>query len=304
MNNILFYPTINSKMLDEMKLNQEDNFKFYFNDVNRNIIREIIVEDINNDKIVLKDKNNVWFVDQHNLIVERRVRFDTTKLFGSGGVTPKNSILGISIKYTSSKSGHRGVKEIIDFNNNQGFIDINTKFEFLKGDINDDIQYSIIIYLKDIVGEVSPSEKHFNLVKGTILGVVDNKSFTFRGDGSFFKTIKINDKNSPLWYLRTDFEPSLYVRDSIELIINEGHKDYGLFDPLDKRYNEDFIMEVTINIVVMIISRGFELINEIQSTEYEEGMIGHLIKYYIKVFDLNSTNIEDIHRIVNKEIRK
>lgn len=304
MNKFLFYPTLNRIHLDNINLVKEDNFRFYFNDNDKGIQRQVIVKNTKDSKLLISDRNNIWYIDQHNLIIKKTLSLNPKYLFGKNGIAPINSIIGIAIKYTSSTSRHRGVKHISDLRYDDNIKEIETEFNFNKGIINDDVQYRIILYLKDITGIINDDESHLNKVKGTILGVLDEVMFNFRGSGSFFNTVKINNPKEVLWYLRADFEPDSDVKDSIEMVINEGHKDYGLFDPNNKlKYNIDFIREVTISIVVMIINKGYQFINEIDNNEYDVGKVGHLIKYYLSLFNINNNNIEEVHKLVSKGIR-
>lgn len=304
MKKLLFYPVLNKSLLFKMGYNFDEEFYFEFYNDNQEINMDIKIEDKNSTTVIMDDINKRWYVDKHNLIVNRKIKFNPKVLFGESGIVSSDATIGIALKSTSNKSSNRDIKEIKRFNVNDELINIDTSYNFEKNRINDDVHYSIILFLADVGEQDNKNESHLINVPGTILGNLSEIRMIFKGSKSSFNTVTVSDKDLPLWFLRSDFIPENNVYDSIELVINESHKDYGLLDPNDNKYNLEFIREISINIVTMIISRGYQMIEEIQNTTYDQGTIGYLVQKYIELYEIHNDDIMEIHKNVCEGIRK
>lgn len=303
MSKLLLYPTLNGDLLKKIKFNGDEKLQFYFTDKEKQVDLSIGVDYVNNSTVLMNDSNNRWFVEHNNLIIKRKLEFYTSGLFGRSGIAPKNSTIGIAIKYGSSSSAYRVTKNISSFDSLTEKVEIDGKFQFEKNTIRDEVKFSYILYLKDIPDIIEYEEKHLNTTVGTILGTLLEVDLIFSGNKSSFNTVLVDDKSLPLWYLRMDFDPTNLVRDSVELVINKSHRDYGLFDYNDKIYDRFFLEEVKISIVTQIIVRSLDFKSEIDELEFEVGTLGHLVKYYYQIFNLDTDRMEDVYKAVSGGIR-
>lgn len=303
MSNFTLYPRLREKHIENIDY-KKTKINFSFN--NDDEITKINVSDSDNNYYSVRDIDNKWLYKFSNLIIDKNIEFSPKFLFGSNGIAPRNATIGFAVAWESITSLTRGIKEEFEFSHNSTINeDINIYFD--KRDIKDVVRIKLVLFLKRKATIIEDNEEHLNNLEGSILGVLDEFVLDFLGDGSSFPVEEIEDRNKPLWHLNINYDTlDDMAHDSIALIINKSHKDYSLFDYNSKRYNLDFITEVMINVVVMLISEilSKDDMDIILNDNFNEGSIGSLIKYYVSIYDLEKGSLTSIHSTISRGLRK
>lgn len=301
MSRIQFYPKLNKNIIDSSKY-KSSKIKLSYNDLIRNVELELKVKD--NDKtIILLDEYNRWVYNINNLILKKSISLETKSIFGKDGIAPTNSTVGIYVNHDAYKSLNRGVKKIGVFNNQLQTVNFDIEYNFKENQILDKAVVGIYLYLETEDDNIDASELHLSNTKGSILGKFEDIELVYQGRKSMFPTREIEDRSKPLWELFINYELYDYLDETIELIINKSHKDYHLFDINNKeKYSFEYVREVMINVVVMLLVSSTEFNHELDNNEFELGTLGYLLSYYRKVFDIKSDRIEDIYSSVSKGV--
>lgn len=303
MNNISFYPTLD--ILDpkqyEFKINS--NFELEYIDETTKEIKTIKVK-YSDDKTILRDLNDRWSPNFNNLIIRKKMSFNSSKLFGKNGIAPSGSQIGVYTTFKSSKSLQRGITENLEINQYDGIVEFYLEQRFEKNQIRSDFTLETILYLKEPSLEIYEDEIYLNNTKGMILGRLYEHKFLLSGDGSKFPTEIISDKDAPLWKVFTGGYLEDSIEDNILLEINEAHKDYKLFDYRDKEnFNENFVKEVSISVVFQLVNKHREEYINSNKDDFGHGTIGSLLKHYIEGFNLDLSNIDEVFAEINRRLR-
>lgn len=293
------YPTINDRIFKSINYIGDTKFKFKNKSQNTEDHINIIADE---DVIEFRDKDRRWFYKQNDLIIEIEIKFETKSLFNKLGIAEENSELGVAISWSSKKSMIRGIEDVGSFSKHNEIFERTGKLYFGKDQIRESLNYEVIIYLKKPVIK-SGGFSIFADVPGTVLGVLETRRLDFTGSGSTFPIVNVRDEKYPLWKLeiKSD-EPTDLVEDSIELVLNESHKKYELFEQ-GETFNESFVQEVMINVVFQLLL--FEEKEKFYDEEYEEGTLGALINYYKRVYSIKDyEDATELYASISKEIRK
>lgn len=303
MSNFTLYPRLTDKLMDLLNYDYNTNFDFFFTN-DHGDLQSIRLDNVNDNTIILKDVNNRWLHNINNLIIKKKINFKTKGLFGPKGIAPNNSKIGVSIAWFSQKSITRGVIKQFEFDSSTSTINKSIEVEFQKGQFRGDATIQVMIYLKEQADFLTNNERHLNNTPGVVLGVLEEKTLVFDGSGSKFPTEEFEDKNAPLWRLKIMNDLSGDITENISLQINKSHKKYYLFDMNSDKYSPDFLEEVMISVVSMIIQKFKDDLNEIKNTDYHETSLGSLINYYINTYNIDIEDITTIQSSVNKVVRK
>ena len=117
--NICFYPKLNDEMFDCIfdKENTSISFSYIVNDE----IKMIDFDDTNDN--ISFDKNVDWNCDDYNLEISINIKLKNLKtLFGSAGIAPSNSKIGLAIEWYSAQAKIRNVtksQNLISQNDNE-----------------------------------------------------------------------------------------------------------------------------------------------------------------------------------------
>lgn len=303
MNNIAFYPTLNSIDINKLVIEDTPNFDLLYFDEKTKDLNTINVKYFE-DKIILRDLNDRWSHEYNNLIIRKKVTINSSILFGINGIAPSGSKIGICTAFKSNKSLQRGLTENIVISEEDGIVEFYLEHNFDKNQIRSDFTLEAIFYLKTPTLIVLEEEKYLNNTKGIILGTIYEHKFLLSGDGSRFPTKIIKDKDGPLWRILSGGYLDDSIEDNVLLEINESHKDYKLFDYKDREnFNENFVKEVSISIVFQLVNKHKEEYINANKDEFGHGTIGSLIRHYVEGYHLDLSNVEIVFSEINRRLR-
>lgn len=282
--NISLSPTINKNVL-------ENNFKICLLEGEYETDGEKIQLELSyeNDKvIVLTDKYAIWNPEEHDLKVSTSIYFSNKNselIWGEKGVVPKETVLGIAIRWFSPEFKQRGVFKVDEINRFEREKNININLDFLKNTFRGRIDLSIIVYIKEIK-EIKEEEKNLSNTVGFILAELKEYTLIIEGDNSDFPIRYFEEPNFPLWTVECRWEdPTIDAFiDNVEILINRAHPMYKLLNSKRKIY---------LYLVEEIIASAYQIIVEkLKSQEdywkdicngnnLEEGSVGAAIYYLL-----------------------
>lgn len=300
MSEMFLYPRLNSNLMDSIELNISEA-EFYF-DMDENE-QKININYDNPSKIELVDSDNSWNKNLDNLKIKQKIILgNCSSLFGTGGVTNEQSILGIAILSSSRESKTRQVKKVSTFKLEDKTHECSFVLDFPRGSYRKKIEYSIIVYVHRLNGAAGI----FADGTGYVLGSIFDTTLLLEGESSIFPIRSIEDKDAPFWRLQCDWQD---LNDSFEentsLILNKLHKDYRFIDPLDAKYDEELFKEILMEVLTQMIFYAKELgeLSILFEEEWVPGSIGDLLIYYINTFSINYSTVATIYSSITKGMR-
>lgn len=292
-----YFPILSDELMDDVFPNIEYSF-FYEREKNNE--ESIDFDDSIGQNITLDTKHNDWNHADYDLKVKTEIHIDdASRLYGSYGIAPKESIIGMGIEYYSQKSRTREV-EIFDnpIDDDEESWVYSLEHIIEKGSFISDVDISTFIFLQNSAKHVDQYSKHLNNEEGIILGTLDHRRLFLIGTGSLFPIFVENlEKDDRLWIFDIDYDnPELdKFSDCSKLILNSNHRDYKLINPREKCYCERLVLEIICNSLFMVFTKLKEegYLEDIKST-YEDGSIMSLVSYYKDTLNVNFTSAKTI----------
>ena len=237
----------------------------------------------------LKDPRCTWYPDTHNLIFSKACQFTSAfRLFGMGGVTASESVLGVALRWISSKSDERGVIPFGEITRKDSAISFSVEAQFDKGKLKGTLKYQTILYLKK-AAEAGPDERYFAQQEGTVLGVLDHGELYVDGNGSVFPIVTVNLPGKPLWqvYFNDTANPlqDAFDSENVEIRLNKAHPNFESLKIDSSLAESTLFLEVLSSAMMVIVEAAKELCEEdweevMNGYGYESGSIAEAIHYF------------------------
>ena len=281
--NIALYPELNSGYIERIGF-QPSDYEFYYSD--KNIKRKMAIDESYPGSPDHYIKDERWNPDDNEIIIHRELSLKfVDMLFGKNGITCKNSVLGIGVRWMSSQSYQRGVIEIGEIRLGDNNCEFVLEHSFDKGMLRGCVSFTTILYIKE-TGTPAFDEGHLANRYGCVLGVLDEKYNLFLdGNGSIFPLYYVDEPGRPLWYVKCDWEDPKYDRfsETIEVNINTANPDFKYLDPNRKNYNKQFLFEIISSSMMIIITKLKESpywgdIDDLD--KLQEGSVLQAVRYY------------------------
>lgn len=309
MNNLSLFPKLNDSHIKKINYNQHEDVKFSFKKTNESDFYDIKISNTASANIYFNDEYSRWVYPFHNLRYNKTIKFNPKHLFGKDGIAPARSKIGVAIKWESRGSMLSGIKHQFSFGKDEGFIEKEISIFFKEKTLRNGVDIFIVFYLyeKDSQGG-SFGEEYLNNDEGVIIGLLEKKTLNFKGIGSEFPVETIDDKKQGLWFVNfTDFDYEKNLDECMKVVINQAHKNFHLLNFEEKKFNKELLEEIMISVVYQFILRAKEdyemFIND--DEYYENGTVGQLLNYYLKLFNIDLKNIasEELFMEINRRLR-
>ena len=251
--------------------------------------------DVSGDGIVsfngkLSDPRCSWYPDTHNLRLFRNYRIASAYcLFGEGGIAPTDAVIGLALRWISSKSDERGIIPFGEITRADAGTSYCVDYTFERGKLKGSLKLQTVLYLKD-PKTPRASEAHFAQQPGTILGVLDQTEIYIDGNGSIFPIVVIDAPGKPLWHVyyneTADALQDKFESENVEIRLNKAHPNYDALKIENALIESPLFLEVISSALMVIVeaakdSLGEDWDNVLSGTGFESGSIAEAIYYFV-----------------------
>lgn len=238
----------------------------------------------------LSDPRCSWYPETHNLKFRKSCRITSAYcLFGEGGIAPSDAVIGLALRWISSKSDERGIIPFGEITRLDSSSVFTAEGQFDKGKLKGSLKFQTILYLKD-PGRPKTSEMYFAQQSGTVLGVLDQAEFYIDGNGSIFPIVVIDAPGKPLWHVyyndTVDAMQDQFNSENVEIRLNKAHPSYDALKIDTSMTESTLFVEVIASAMMVIVESAKESLGEewdtmLSGTGFESGSIAEAIYYFV-----------------------
>lgn len=266
---------------------------------------------------VLQDPKCSWNPDDYNLFAYWKTDIENPQcLFGEEGIAPKDAILGIALKWSSSGTEQQNAVPFGEFGFRDKTVSAEGDLEFPKGFLKTSLRLEVVLYLKK-AGRIKTGEAHLCNQSGTILGTLAVYQIYIDGNGSVFPILVEENKGEPLWRIvRSSYDvmADKFDENSVAIYLNQAHPDYHLISQESPDYSISFFAEVLSDALTLMTETIIEDAKAAAAWEdilrgehYEEDSVAAALHYFIRKLEWDPQNIltltESIHRYIDKNLK-
>lgn len=259
--NITTYPSLNDRIMQQNKVSIDENS--YVLDFTYDVFEEdepkvLKINNTNSLFYSLYDPQGIWTPDTHNLNVSGKFTITNPMgLYGESGIAPKESSIGLAIRWCSGTSKKRGVKFIGDINKSTEIQEIPFRIVFNKAKLRGSVTLYYEFFINsNAVG--SQDEQHLANTKGTIIGTEQIYILDIDAKEKNFPIELFEDPDAPLWELYvSDNDPRFtpWGADAVKIRLNKAHKDYKEIDQdVKDKFSPVLLREILASAVSLYIN--------------------------------------------------
>ncbi|RIP34986.1 hypothetical protein BUZ14_07385 [Staphylococcus gallinarum] len=300
------------KKIDEKLLNVS-GIKFHpvelsYDNLSNNDEQYIDVSNVENKEFQINEFDAMWSPSENNLRIKQTLTIDNpSKLFGDDGITCIGNVIGIAAHIHSKESGFQKTVNFDSIRNQNEKKEININYQFPTSTIRGVVHLDFFFYLK----EVNDTRPYFANKSGMLLSGEGFNSIDLiiDGSGSSFPMTEFEEKDGPLWKIEqnwADPEEDTFEASNVNIALNIKHR---LFPELKKEtrvINQAMMMSIMTQAMSLITQQV--IIIEKHDVEDEEslipGTILSAVSYWVKTFEIDTTNIFSIQNSFMKNIER
>jgi hypothetical protein len=256
----------------------------------------------------LYDTQGIWTPDTHNLKVSGLfIITNPLGLYGEEGVAPKESSIGLAIRWCSSTSKNRGVQIIANLNKSVEKQEIPFCVIFEKAKLRGSVTFYYEFFINSNAAG-SQAEQYLASTEGTIIGEKQIFILDIDAKEQTFPIELFEDPDAPLWKLfvsENDPRDIPWGPEAVKIQLNKAHKDYKYINQdVKTKYSPFLLKEVLASAVSLYINklqiiakkmdRDSENLQDFlddDSTEWTPGSVAEVVKRFQNEpmnFDLTS----------------
>lgn len=221
MQNMLFYPTLTSEMLESSGFTTD---KYYFRYEYEG--KNYSLQQKGTSTLKLSDPLDIWSVETEGLIIDKTVKFAYPDLLkGKNGVVCRAAEWGICIIWTNKKLTRTGIiLPIVDDMNPRGRT-FKFHYTFLPGEISGDLELSISMFVKKEAEKIMDDEVDLINETGVTVGTIEHIFLDFNSLYMEFPIEEYKSETEPLWWVEfSEWEDpktiDMFTKDSLCLYLN------------------------------------------------------------------------------------
>lgn len=268
----------------------------------------IDLSNLDSNEIQINEFDSMWAPSENNLRIEQIITIEKPyKLFGDEGVTCPNNIIGLAAHIHSKESGFQKTVDFASIKNQNESKQIKIDYQFVSSSLRGVVHIYLFFYLKN----VNDTKPNFANRSGMVLSNegLNSIDLIIDGVGSSFPMTEFEEKNGPLWRIEknwTDPEEDIFEASNISIAFNIKHK---LFPELKKEtriINQAMMMSIMSQAMSLITQQVviFEKYSDIEEDSLLPGTILSAVAYWIKTFEIDTTNIFTIQNSFIQNIEK
>ena len=303
--NISTYPSLSDRIMRQNKVSIDENS--YELDLSYDVFEDEeektnLLEQTSTNSLFysLYDSQGIWTPDTHNLKVSGTFTITNPMgLYGESGIAPKESSIGLAIRWCSSTSKNRGVKIIGDINKSTDRQEIPFCVVFDKANLRGSVTFYYELFISsDAVS--SQNELHLANTKGAIIGEIQIRILDIDAKEENFPIELFEDPDAPLWKLyvsESDPRYTIWGADAVKILLNKAHKDFKYINQKVKtKYSPVLLKEILASAVSLYINTLQEIAKEKRPTcknlkeflndedvdDWESGCVAEIVKGFQK----------------------
>ena len=224
MNNLLFFPTLTTEMMDISGVSV-DKYVFTYKYQNAHYG----LQQKGTATIKLSDPLDIWKVETEGLTISKSLHIAYPELLkGKNGIACHDAELGFCIIWTNKKLTQTGyILPITDISSPQGR---NCKFSytFAPGTISGDLELQLVVYIKKEASSVQLGEEDLINEAGVTVGEIERTVLDFNSLYMEFPIEEFKSENEPLWWVEfSEWEDpktvDMFSKDSFCLYLNPSY---------------------------------------------------------------------------------
>ena len=257
------YPSLNDRIMQKNKVSIDEKSKeldlsydvFEDEEVKTNLL---VQTSMNSLFYSLYDSQGIWTPDTHNLKVSGTFTITNPMgLYGESGIAPKESSIGLAIRWCSSTSKKRGVKIIGEINKSTESQEIPFCVVFEKAELRGSVTFYYELFINsNALG--SQAEQHLANTKGTIIGEIQICILDIDAKEENFPIELFDDPDGSLWKLyvsESDPTDITWGADAVKILLNKTHKDYKYINQNEKsKFSSVLLREILASAVSLLIN--------------------------------------------------
>lgn len=274
-NNISTYPSLSDRIMQQNNISIDENsYKLEFSYVvsEGDETKKCLLDTSTKNLLFysLYDPQGIWSPDTHNLNVSGKFTItNPIGLYGEKGIAPKDSSIGLAIRWCSSTSKKRGVKIIGNIEKSTEIQEVPFCVVFDKAKLRGSVTFYYEFFINsNVVG--SQAEQHLANTKGTIIGESQICILDIDAKEQNFPIELFEDQDAPLWKLYVSENDPRYTpwgSDAVKILLNKAHKDFKFINQNVKtKYSPVLLREILASAVSLYINTLQEIAREKQPT--------------------------------------
>lgn len=292
---IPLYPTIDDGTIEAVK----PRFTYSFSYLDDDGMEMNIPISVDRNKDISMDSKSPFMRDYDDLHISLDANIECPKgFFGTGGVAPTGSQLGLAIECFSQKSRFKTTK-IAEASIDGRNIPFHQTFSIVipKRSVDSTLEINVLVFMRNKSENVPDEEAFLNNQEGVILGFLDSKTVFMSGSGSLFPILNQPLSTNELWDLQMSYEDPAtdQLVDSVKLILNSTNKNYACVNPSCKEYCEPLIYEIVADAMTLLIvdlkDKGYL---EDLDQECEDGSILQEVKYLKNTVGIDVSDVKKL----------
>ena len=299
--NITTYPSLNERIKQKNKVSIDENsyeLDFSYDVIEDDETKNYVLEKTSTNSLFysLYDPQGKWTPDTHNLKVSGKFTITNPMgLYGESGIAPKESSIGLAIRWCSSTSKKRGVKIIGDINKSTESQEIPFFVDFDKANLRGSVIFFFEFFINS--NELgSQNEQHLANTKGTIIGEDQICILDIDAKEQNFPIELFDDPDAPLWKLsvsENDPRFTLWGSDAVKIQLNKAHKDYKYINQdVKTKFSPVLLREILASAVSLYINKLQEIARKWDQgcqglqdflnddTDWESGCVAGVVKEF------------------------
>ena len=294
---ILFYPTINKKMLKSLNCQIEDFQSLYSRGSETYALKCNFEEEAGINYLSIVDDTGRWSPEQFNISFSGTLSLHKSEvLFGKNGIVPEGAVIGIGMLWKSKSSNFRGAEKLGIVDSSSGELHFPFHKTFESASLRGTIELTFQLFVQD-------SGENDCFPKGVSLGEVLAINIILEGINSTFTVFEKSAPGEPLWNVDCDWDDPGYdpFSESVRVTINTAHPAWAL--TVDEEVRKELLKEIMASSMQVVISELDDEHLDI-TEEYTPGSVCDAITYIISRADLKMESAATIAKSIRAYLDK
>ena len=294
-NQISLYKKIDDKLIKDSNIRFSALSLSYYSTDTLNE-ENINIESNELNYIQINEYDSMWSPNENNLILKQSLLIEKPYLlFGDGGVTCKNNLIGLAVHIHSKSSSFQKTVSVGTIKNQRDKLELEFEYEFEPSSIRGIVYLDFFLYLN----QLNESQTYMANVEGMLLSNenINSIELVIDGEGSSFPITEFDDRKGPLWKLEKNWysaEEDTFDASNVSLSLNISHPIFKEIRKETRRINQSYMNNIMTQAIAIIIQQVV-IVEDYDLDDVEEslipGTILSAVSYWVKTFDVDTSDL-------------